>query len=70
MPDTETPNSQPSAKYRIWVTPAPFRKNGTPVLGSFGQSIRNVVIIELATWTRLCKENPELGRTQFEVGEL
>ncbi len=53
---------------RIWALHCPFRKNGTPVLGSFGATERAVVILPMATWTRLCREIPALGAMQFEVG--
>lgn len=53
---------------RIWALHCPFRKNDTPVLGSFGATIRPVVIIPMATWTALCKEIPALGQKQFQVG--
>ena len=55
-------------KYRMWVLHCPFRKDGTPVLGSFGASERPVVIIALDTWKTLCADVPQLQTTQFEVG--
>lgn len=55
-------------KYRIWVLHCLFKKNGSPSLGSFGQTERPVVIIPLPTWQKLCAENPALAATQFEVG--
>lgn len=58
----------PTPKFRIWALHCPFRKNGTPVLGTFGGSIRGVVIFEMETWNRLCKEIPQLQTTEFEVG--
>lgn len=55
-------------KLRIWAFHCPFRKTGSPVLGSFGATIRPVVIVPMETWTKLCREIPELGARQFEVG--
>jgi len=55
-------------KPRIWAAHCPFNKQGTPVLGSFGSTVRPVVVIPMATWTKLCKDIPELGAMQFEVG--
>lgn len=53
---------------RVWVLHCPFNKKGMPVLGSFGSTERGVMIMPIETWTALCKEIPELGRKQFEVG--
>lgn len=53
---------------RIWVAECPFKKNGFPSLGTFGKSVAPVVILPLETWQRLCREIPELGTRQFEVG--
>lgn len=55
---------------RIWSLPCPFRKDGTPVLGSFGANIRSVIILDYSTWQRLCEEIPALAQRKFEVGEL
>jgi hypothetical protein len=60
----------PAAPYRIWALACPFRKDGTPVLGSFGATIKGVVIIEHATWKRLCDDFPALARANFDVGEF
>lgn len=57
-------------KRRIWVMHCPFRKEGTPVLGSFGRTVRPVVIFEMATWKKLCEDVPQLQTTQFEVGSF
>lgn len=46
----------------------PFSKNGAPVMGSFGS--KPVVVIPVATWTKLCEQIPALAQTQFEVGTL
>jgi hypothetical protein len=54
---------------RIWALHCPFNKRGFPVLGNMGSEIRGVVIIPVEQWTALCKRIPELGATQFEVGE-
>lgn len=56
------------AKYRIWVTPMLFKKNGFPSLGTFGRSETNVVIFTMETWKRLCQDVPQLQTTYFEVG--
>ena len=53
---------------RIWAMACPFRKNGTPVLGTMGTTVRSVIVIEHDTWKRLCEEVPQLQTTQFEVG--
>jgi hypothetical protein len=63
----ETPNHT-RALYRIWVAHCPFRKNGAPVLGSFGSTIAPVVVMKIETWKRLCAAIPDLQATQFEVG--
>lgn len=60
-----TPETRPP---RIWVLHCAFKKNGMPSLGNFGYTERPVMIMPLETWTALCKEIPELGRKQFEVG--
>jgi hypothetical protein len=56
------------APLRIWALHCPFRRNGSPVLGSFGSTEQPVVIMTADTWTRLCLEIPELGQRQFSVG--
>lgn len=55
-------------KPTIFVAHCPFKKNGAPSLGTFGQSIDEVVVMRLSTWNRLCQDIPELGRQQFNVG--
>ena len=57
-----------ASRFRIWVLPCAFKKDGTPSLGTFGATIRNVVILPVETWTQLCRENPAMAATQFEVG--
>ncbi len=52
----------------IWAFHCPFTKAGAPSVGSFGSSIRPVVIMPVATWTRLCKEIPALASMKFNVG--
>lgn len=47
----------------------PFRKDGTPVVGTMGREIKSVVIMTRETWLKLCKEIPQLGTTKFEIGE-
>lgn len=69
-----TPNPAPAAVPRlsdqpvIWAVHCPFRKNGTPVLGTMGAEIRGVIVIPVETWTALCREIPALGAKQFTVG--
>ena len=53
---------------RLWVLHCPFRKNGSPVLGTFGATERAVVIMTLDTWQQLVADVPALQATQFEVG--
>ena len=62
------PTDPPSA-YRIWSLACPFRKNGTPVLGTFGRTIESVVLMRHSTFKRLIAEHPTLATAQFEVGE-
>lgn len=58
----------PSKPLRIWVMHCPFRKTGSPVLGTFGASIEGVVIVKMEDWEKLCEDVPQLKTTQFEVG--
>ena len=60
--------SEETKPMTIWALPCPFRKDGSPVLGSQGRTIRNVVVMEMETWTKLCEEIPELGKREFRVG--
>lgn len=55
---------------RVWVMHCPFRKTGSPVLGTFGASEEVVVIFKMADWKKLCTDVPQLQTTQFEVGTL
>jgi len=54
--------------HRLWASACPFDKRGTPVLGTIGASVGNVVVMRVETWTALCKEHPSLGETKFDVG--
>lgn len=63
---TDTPI--PAPPYRVWALHCPFRKDGTPVLGSFGAREQSVVIMTVETWERLCADVPQLQTTKFEVG--
>lgn len=63
----QTPDPKPT--YRIWALSCPFKKDGTPSLGTFGTTIRGVVIFDIATWKRLCADVPQLQTTMFEVGQ-
>jgi len=60
--------SDPDVKPRIWAIYCPFRRSGSPVIGTFGAQVRPVVIVPMETWTALCREIPALGAKQFEVG--
>jgi hypothetical protein len=60
----------PTPTYRVWAMHCPFRKDGAPVVGSFGRSVEPVVIMKMATWKRLCADVPQLQATQFEVGSF
>lgn len=53
---------------RIWVLHMPFKKNGFPVVGSFGARTEGVVIMKLSDWTAMCNEVEALKTRQFEVG--
>lgn len=53
---------------RIWAVHCPFRKDGSPVIGGFGSIIRPIVIIDMDTWTELCKRVPQLQTMKFDVG--
>jgi hypothetical protein len=55
-------------EYTIWSVFAPFRKDGSPVLGSFGASVKGVILIDVETWKRMCADNPQLAATKFRVG--
>lgn len=56
--------------YTVWSMFAPFRKDGAPVMGSFGQSVRSVVVMEAETFRRLIREHPELQTAVFRVGTV
>ena len=58
-----------SETYCIWPETMPFRKNGTPVVGTMGSGFRSVVIMEAETFKRLMREHPSLATAQFEVAE-
>ena len=61
MPRDETPVT-------MWVAHCPFRKNGSPVLGTMGSRIDTVMLFTSAEWKRLCEQVPALATTQFRVG--
>lgn len=64
----ETPAEREKPKYRIWAAHCPFRKSGSPVLGTMGSRIEEVIVIRVETWKRLCEDVPQLQTTLFEVG--
>lgn len=71
MADEQPPQPPPATITpfpRIWTAYCPFNKTGAPVLGNFGKEVRGVVIMEIATWNKLCADIPALQTTQFEVG--
>ncbi len=73
MTDRERATEMPltGAEPTIWVAAqAPIRKDGAPALGTFGRSIGSLVIMDMATWKRLCAENVGLQTTKFRVGYL
>ena len=55
---------------RIWALHCPFRKNGSPVLGTFGARIQPIVMMTMETWKQLCADVPALQTMQFEVGTV
>lgn len=59
---------QQDKPFRMWAMYCPFKKDGFPVLGSFGSQIKPVVILTMDEWLRLCEAVPQLAETQFEVG--
>ena len=59
--------SDSTEPYTIWSTAMPFRKNGTPVVGTIGSEIKPVVIMDAETFKRLVKE-PGLTSVQWRVG--
>lgn len=56
--------------YRVYFASTPFRKNGTPVVGASGSSVRRVVIIDGEEFTRLMTDFPALKDVKFEALEL
>lgn len=58
------------APYTMWVAHCPFRKSGSPVLGTMGSSEQPVVVMTTAEWRRLCADVPQLQTTQFRVGSF
>lgn len=71
MTDRERDEIEPVQwKPRIWALWCPFKKNGFPVLGTFGKSEAPIVMMHATTWTRLCNEIPALAAMYFEVGSV
>lgn len=56
--------------YRIWFATTPFRRNGTPVVGSSGSSLRRVGIIDGDEFSRLLTDFPALKDVKFEALDL
>lgn len=67
---TESRASNQIAPYRFLATYAPYRKDGTPVLGNFGATMKAVVIFEAEEFKRLIHENPVLKTVPFIMGEF
>jgi hypothetical protein len=61
-------NEQAEKPPRIWALHCPFNKRGFPVLGNFGYTERDVIIVPVETWNKLCAEIPQLQTMRFEVG--
>jgi hypothetical protein len=62
-------DADPREPYVMWTMSCPFGKNGFPVVGNFGSRVRQVVIMDAATFTRLVAENPNLATAQFNLGQ-
>ena len=60
--------NETEAKLTVWAAHAPFKKSGVPFFNAFGYLYREVVVIPMETWTQLCREIPELGTREFNVG--
>ena len=58
----------PETPVTMWAAHCSFRKNGSPVLGNWGSTVRQVVLFDMAEWKRLCEQVPALATTQFRVG--
>lgn len=54
----------------IYVGVGPTRKDGSPVLGNFGKGMGQFVIIDMATWKKLCADHPTLQTARFRVGQV
>ena len=72
MPSKPLPSGQAGEPekptYRIWATHCPFRKNGSPVLGTMGSTVDGVIVMRVTTWKRLVADVPQLQTMMFEVG--
>lgn len=66
---TQADEIEAPAPYRIWPESMPFRRNGTPVVGNMGSSVRRVVIMDAETFKRLVSETPALATARFEVAD-
>ncbi len=60
----------PEGDYRVWSIDMPFRKDGAPVAGTMGSTIKRVLVIEAETFKRLIDEHPSLQTARFDVGEF
>jgi hypothetical protein len=62
------PDRESAAPVTIWVAECPFRRNGSPVLGTMGSTTDTVIVFRSAEWKRLCAAIPALATTAFNVG--
>lgn len=67
-PTSGLPENGEAPPFTIWALHCPFRKEGSPVLGNMGSSIRGVIVMEAETWKQLCEAHPSLKTQQFRVG--
>jgi hypothetical protein len=67
--EQEAPTT-PAKPITLWSIACPFRKTGSPVVGTMGTSIRDVVVMEADEWKRMLRLIPAdvLEKTQFNVG--
>lgn len=68
--DTPRSPSEPSKPITMWFAECPFRKTGSPVLGTTGASVRRVIVFEYDEWLRFAKLHPSIETQQFRVGTI
>lgn len=69
-PEVSTIGAGAEKPLRIWAAHCPFRKTGSPVLGTMGAIIEGVIVMRMDTWEELCRRVPALQTMQFEVGSF